>query len=298
MDTLIILSPLLLGYLFKLTNPKGLQLIDRSLTALIYLILAIMGMGLAGLDNLGQEIGTIASIVAVLVGLTLVANLALLPLLDRLLPLQITARRGDSNTLAMAAESLQLALVVLAGFVLGLLIKVPHSWLDQLAMAILMLLLLLIGIQMRAANMTLRQIVLNPRGLAIAAVVLLTSLAAGAATAWGFELPLHHGLALASGVGWYSLSGAMISQELGPMMGSIAFLTDLARELVAIILIPMLMPRSPASAIGYGGATAMDFTLPVIQRSGGAATVPVAIVSGFLLSLAGPILIPLFLSWG
>ncbi len=56
------------------------------------------------------------------------------------------------------------------------------------------------------------------------------------------------------------------------------------------------MRRHPSCAIGYGGATAMDFTLPVLQRSGGVAVVPVAIVSGFILSLAGPVLILGFLS--
>lgn len=49
-------------------------------------------------------------------------------------------------------------------------------------------------------------------------------------------------------------------------------------------------------AIGYGGATALDFTLPVIQKSGGIQVVPVAIVSGFILSLLGPILILGFLA--
>ena len=47
---------------------------------------------------------------------------------------------------------------------------------------------------------------------------------------------------------------------------------------------------------GYGGATALDFTLPVIQKSGGIQVVPVAIVSGFILSLLGPILILGFLA--
>ncbi|QIZ78584.1 lysine exporter LysO family protein [Ferrimonas lipolytica] len=297
MDTLIILSPLAVGYLIKLSKPQWLQQIDRSLTALVYLILAIMGMNLAGIDNLSDELNTITAVVATLVGLTLVANLALLPLIDRIWPLPIKTNNTVGHPLKMAAESLQLALVVLAGFVLGLFVKMSPTHLDQIAMSILMLLLLLIGIQMRASGMSWRQILLNPRGLAIAAIVLLTSLLAGAITALCYSMPIHHGLALAAGVGWYSLSGAMISQELGPIMGSIAFLSDLARELIAIILIPVLMQRSPASAIGYGGATAMDFTLPVIQRSGGPNTVPVAIVAGFLLSLAGPILIPLFLNW-
>jgi uncharacterized membrane protein YbjE (DUF340 family) len=51
-------------------------------------------------------------------------------------------------------------------------------------------------------------------------------------------------------------------------------------------------------AIGYGGATAMDFTLPVIRSSGGLPCVPVAIASGFLLSFLSPVLMGVFLSLG
>ncbi|SHH97500.1 lysine exporter LysO family protein [Ferrimonas marina] len=298
MDALIILLPLFLGYLIPLKPGPLLRLIDRSLTAIVYLILLLMGMGLGGLDNLAGELSLILKITLTLTGLTLVANLALLPLVDKRWPLALEGHQGRFSKLAMALESLQLAAVVAAGVVLGLLFTVPEHWIETGANAILMLLLLLIGIQMRASNMSWRQILLNPRGLAIAGLILVTSLLAGALAAPLLGLPIHHGLALASGMGWYSLSGILISAELGPVMGSAAFLADLARELIAIILIPILMRSSPASAIGYGGATAMDFTLPVIQKSGGPQTVPVAIVSGFLLSLAGPILIPFFLSLG
>ncbi|MBB3189500.1 uncharacterized membrane protein YbjE (DUF340 family) [Halomonas cerina] len=80
------------------------------------------------------------------------------------------------------------------------------------------------------------------------------------------------------------------------MLGGIAFLNDLTRELVAFVLIPLVIRRHAALAIGYGGATAMDFTLPVIQQHGGVACVPIAVVSGFLLSLLSPPLILFLLS--
>ena len=42
------------------------------------------------------------------------------------------------------------------------------------------------------------------------------------------------------------------------------------------------------------GTTSMDFTLPVLQRTGGLDMVPAAIVHGFILSLLVPILIAFF----
>ncbi len=70
-----------------------------------------------------------------------------------------------------------------------------------------------------------------------------------------------------------------------------------------VVMAPLLNERtrrvwaaSESVAIGYGGATSMDFTLPVIQQHGGVACVPIAVVSGFILSLLSPPLILFFLS--
>jgi len=148
--------------------------------------------------------------------------------------------------------------------------------------------------QLRNSSMTLRQIILNRRGMLVAAVVAVSSLAGGALAAVMLGLPLNTGLAIASGYGWYSLSGIVLTDSFGPVIGSAAFFNDLARELVAIMLIPTLVRTSRSSALGLCGATSMDFTLPVLQRSGGLDMVPPAVVHGFLLSLLAPVLMAFF----
>ncbi len=57
------------------------------------------------------------------------------------------------------------------------------------------------------------------------------------------------------------------------------------------MLIPALIARHRSSALGLCGATSMDFTLPVLQRAGGTDIVPAAIVHGFIMSLAAPVLV-------
>ena len=168
--------------------------------------------------------------------------------------------------------------------------------LGVLAEWVLYLLLVLIGCQLRNSGMPLKQILLNRMGLAIAITLALSSLLAGLAAAPLLLLSWNEGLAMASGFGWYSLSAILIGDQLGPLMGGVAFFNDLTRELLAFILIPLVIHRHTALAIGYGGATSMDFTLPVIQQHGGVACVPIAVVSGFILSLLSPPLILFFLS--
>ncbi|WP_315980421.1 LysO family transporter [Aliamphritea spongicola] len=50
--------------------------------------------------------------------------------------------------------------------------------------------------------------------------------------------------------------------------------------------------------MGYSGATALDFTLPLLAKCHGASVIPNAIASGFILSLAVPVLVPLLYTLG
>ncbi|MCU6415336.1 lysine exporter LysO family protein, partial [Enterobacter cloacae] len=128
----------------------------------------------------------------------------------------------------------------------------------------------------------------------VAVIVIASSMVAGVINAFILDLPLKTGLAMASGFGWYSLSGILLTESFGPVIGSAAFFNDLARELIAIMLIPGLVRRSRSTALGLCGATSMAFTLPVLQRSGGLEMVPAAIVHGFILSLLVPVLMAVF----
>lgn len=292
---LIILLPLIAGYLVPLRSKSLIQVINRLLSWMVYVILFFMGISLAFLENLSSNLMLILQYTLVFFLCIFCANALLLYLLERRRPWQNTHRQEKlPSRLHMALESLKLCGVVLGGFIVGL---TQWPWLQFASKGgeyALILLLLLVGIQLRNSGMTLRQIVLNRRGMLVAIVVAVSSLVGGALAALLLGLPLKTGLAMASGFGWYSLSGILITDAYGPVMGSAAFFNDLARELVAIMLIPTLVRRSRSSALGLCGATSMDFTLPILQRSGGVEMVPPAIVHGFLLSLLAPILIALF----
>ncbi|MGL5799058.1 MAG: lysine exporter LysO family protein, partial [Plesiomonas sp.] len=222
-------------------------------------------------------------------------NLIALYVVDKCWPWQVTLHQQVlPSRLKMAADSLQLLGVVFVGFAVGWVTQPWSAHAGKASEYALIFLLWLIGIQLRNSNMPLRQILLNRRGMLIAVVVLISSLLGGLIAALLLGLPLNKGLAIASGFGWYSLSGIMLTDALGPILGSAAFFNDLLRELIAIMIIPLLVRRYSMSAVGIGGATAMDFTLPVIQKSGSVQLVPAAIVSGFILSLSAPVFMALF----
>ena len=292
---LIILLPLIAGYLIPLHRPSALKLIARLLSWIVYVILFFMGISLAFLDNLASNLLSILHYAAVSVVIILLCNIAALMWLEQKMPWQNHHRQEKlPSRLAMALESLQLCGVVLIGFLIGLsgLPFLQHA--TEASEYTLIFLLFLIGIQLRNNGMTLKQIVLNRRGMMVAVIVVASSMVAGVINAFILDLPLKTGLAMASGFGWYSLSGILLTESFGPVIGSAAFFNDLARELLAIMLIPGLVRRSRSTALGLCGATSMDFTLPVLQRSGGLEMVPAAIVHGFILSLLVPVLMAVF----
>lgn len=294
---LIILVPLLLGYLLPLHHKTLIRFINRMLSWMVYLILFFMGISLAFLDNLGSNLWLIAKYASLFFVLIIGANLLALWLLEKRYPWRVAHRQEAlPSRLHMALESLKLCGVVVGGFLLGL---TQWPWLSNATHAseyALIWLLFLVGLQLRNSGMSPTQILLNRRGMMIGCVVCVSALAGGALAAALLGLPIKTGLAIASAYGWYSLSGIMLTEAFGPVIGSAAFFNDLARELFAIMMIPTLIQHHRGSALGLCGATSMDFTLPVLQRSGGLELVPAAIVHGFLLSLLAPVLMVLFSS--
>ena len=283
---LIILVPLIVGYLIPLRHRAALKLINRLLSWIVYLILFFMGISLAFLDNLASNLLAILHYSAVSVTIILLCNIAALFWLERSLPWRHNHKQEKlPSRIAMALESLQLCGLT------GLPI-LQHA--TEASEYTLIFLLFLVGIQLRNSGMTLKQIVLNRRGMIVAVVVVASSMLAGVINALILGLPLKTALAMASGFGWYSLSGILLTESFGPVIGSAAFFNDLARELIAIMLIPGMVGRSRSTALGLCGATSMDFTLPVLQRSGGLEMVPAAIVHGFILSLLVPLLMAFF----
>jgi Predicted membrane protein len=294
---LIILVPLILGYLIPLTHRPALQLINRLLSWIVYVILFLMGVSLAFLDNLASNLLSIFYYSSISIVVILLCNVAALFWLEKSLPWRHQHQQEKlPSRLAMALESLKLCFVVVGGFLIGLtgLSFLQHA--TEASEYTLIFLLFLVGIQLRNSGMTLKQIILNRRGMIIAIVVMISSLIGGAINSLLLGLPLKTGLAMASGFGWYSLSGILATDAFGPVIGSATFFNDLLRELVAIMLIPALAVRSRSTALGLCGATSMDFTLPVLQRTGGVEMVPPAIVHGFILSLLVPVLMAFFIA--
>ena len=123
------------------------------------------------------------------------------------------------------------------------------------------------------------------------------SLIGGLIGGYIFHIPQNLSLAISSGFGWYSLSGIILTQLDSPEIGTIAFLTNIFRELITVVSIPFIAKYlNDYTAIAPAGATSMDSTLPIISKYTNPETVVIAFINGILLSGLVPVLVPFFYS--
>lgn len=123
--------------------------------------------------------------------------------------------------------------------------------------------------------------------------VLVGSLAGGFLAGLIINMSTNLSLSISAGFGWYSLSGIMLTQLHSAEIGTIAFLTNVMREIIAILSIPLIAKYlNHYTAIAPAGATSMDTTLPIISRATSPEVVVIAFINGALLSTLVPILVP------
>ena len=320
LEILVLLAFIAGGYvLARLGAAPKPRLTDLLLKAALWALLLVMGYRIGSerslVDRLG-ELGLLALASALLaVTGTLMALFLIEPLIRKSRagarighaegqetgdgammgdPGESARRRRRGKGLGHFKAPLLLLGLVAAGFAIGLALPCP-DWLDLDSICgwALKALLFFIGMQFAQAKISLRESLLDPAILLIPFATALGSLASGLLLMPLFHLRLGAALSLQAGFGWYSLSGILISGLGDPGLGSASFLSNMARESLAFVLIPFLGASGrPWLAIGTGGATAMDVTLPIVEQCAGPGWVPASFTSGAILSILVPILVP------
>lgn len=187
-----------------------------------------------------------------------------------------------------------LALGILGGMYMPMGIA---AFLDEASSFMLLILLFSVGIDLGLNRQVFSQVrQLGFRILLIPLGVILGSLCGGAIAALITQMHFKEGMAIAAGLGWYSLSGIILTNAGNPVGGTISFLSNVFREMLTFILIPFLVKYlNSYSAIAPAGATAMDTTLGMISKHTDGKTAVIAFMSGITCTLLVPVLIQFFL---
>lgn len=109
-------------------------------------------------------------------------------------------------------------------------------------------------------------------------------------------LSVGEGVAISAGLGWYSLSAIELS-KISAELGSLAFLTNVLRELFSILSVPFIAKYiGSLESVSVAGATSMDSLLPIINRNNSADISIVAFFSGITLTCSVPFLLTIILN--
>ncbi len=177
----------------------------------------------------------------------------------------------------------------------------------HISLYILYALMLQVGISI-GSNKNLKQIVRQIRlkmlVIPLATIIgtlLFSALASLLLSRWSvFEC-----MAVGSGFAYYSLSSILITQfkepsiglQLATELGTIALLSNIIREMMALLGSPLIEKYfGKLAPISAAGVNSMDVVLPVITRYSGKEMIPVAILHGILIDFSVPLFVSFFCS--
>lgn len=107
------------------------------------------------------------------------------------------------------------------------------------------------------------------------------------------DVPLKWSVLSASGMGYYSMSGAFLTEAYGIEAGVYGFIVNVSRDVFTVALLPLLSKISKGSPIASGAGGCMDTMLIPVSKAVGPELGLVALISGTITTLAVPIWLPL-----
>lgn len=315
---------ILVGYLFRNVRLKGISSLSM---VLIWMLLFILGVDVGGNEAIINNLGTLG-----LESLLLACAATFGSIVFAYILWKISLRRAAGGKLAEAvggkdernssagksekqaggkgsADGVDLwkgfrgSLLIFGFFVAGVLFglfglaaAVPFSF-QKLSTAVLWVMMFCVGLSVGndgAIRKSIRK--LNP---VYAFLPLMTILGTWAGSA--FCVPFLQGrtltdcLAVGSGMGYYSLSSIVITEAKGADLGTVALLSNIAREIMTLLLAPLLVKAfGKLSPIAAGGCTTADTTLPVITKVSGKEFAVVSVYHGVVTDFLTPFMVTLF----
>ena len=319
MITLILsfVAAMALGYfLSRLSLAEGLAKLAGIVTNVsIYLLIFLLGAQTGGNEEVLANISSIGLNALLLATAGTLGSATAGWLLYRLGKRKTVTNPGQTRTENTGRKSIieSGTIITLASLAIGVAagktgITTPITGLKfDLAMCVLYILLISVGLGIGlrpGLKEMLRSIRPSILLLPICSIILtLAFCAAASLTIRDWSLP--DCLAVGSGLGYYSLSSVLIASiretsygvTLATALGAMALLSNIFRELMTLILTPIMARHmGPYAPVAAAGATAMDVCLPGILKSCGPDIIPAALVSGVLSDFSVPFLVSFFCS--
>lgn len=288
---------------------RDLPWLGRFQFVALMILITALGVKLGANDEVVSSLGTIGLSALLITLLALIGSVAcvfllrkfLLKLSRRGVPLQAQAGSDGAEAAAQTAEKADTSTTwwivgaVIAGMLAGrfLLPAAVSAYCGTVIDFGLYLLLFLVGMDMGKQGGVGEAIRQAGFGVLLVPLAVILGTFAGAALA-GIFLPMSvkDAIAASAGFGWYSLAPTLL-EKYSLSVSAVAFLSNVMREIFAIVAIPVVARRVGfVECVALPGAAAMDTVLPVVVGATSERITIYSFVSGVILSLAVPILVP------
>ena len=303
---LMMLGGIALGYICR---NRTMGWVKHLITGLIWLLLLVLGLEVGSNGRVMDSLLTLGGESLLLaLGATLGSVLlakALWQWVNR-----VEKRKNDDATenveidASSTLSALKGSVVIVAFFVMGVMLSrfglvTMHPDGNNIGYLALASLMTAVGLSIGSDPNTMKRFATINRRLALLPLLTIAGTLAGSAIV-SLLLPhrtLSNCMAVGSGMAYYSLSSIFITEYRGAELGTVALLSNIAREIIALLMAPLLVRWfGRLAAIAAGGATTMDTTLPVITRVSGKEMVVVSIFHGFIADFSVPFLVTFWCS--
>lgn len=293
---------ILSGYLLRKIR---IGFINGAILTLIWLLLFLLGVEVGFNDEVIRKFGTLgveAILIAAMATLgSIVGARILMPPAKTVYTHENTHRPKKENSFVDVIKGLKGSLLILSFFVVGLLLGIyrllPEQWIEgNMSFYVLEALMFSVGFSIGHQPDTVKQFrKIKVRVLFLPVVTVLGTWLGVLVVGLFSRHSVTDLLAVSSGFGYYSLSGIMITEYRGAELGTLALLANIAREVFALLLAPLMVRYfGKLAPISAGGATTMDTTFPIIIQTSGREFAIVSIYHGFIMDLSVPFLVSLW----
>lgn len=311
--TLVPFIGLLIGGLigWKKSGELFLKQVDIVTSVVLVLLMLTIGANIGANDSVMFKLNKIGIHCAAIALCAIFFSILGVVLLERtVLPLDelqkqlslgdigLAAKEGASEEKGKPASTLvwTMPVSIIAGIILGFwfLTGADTGFLDHMLIGILILLYIGVGISIGSNKEVYQYIKLvGFRVVYISLAILAGSLIGGFAAGRLLGVPLEAAVISASGMCYYSLTGAYMTEVYGIETGTYGFIVNVMREFLTIVMLPLLIKISKGSPIASGGAGNMDTTLMPITKFVGAELGLITFITGTILTLAVPFILPI-----
>ncbi|MTI59959.1 MAG: lysine exporter LysO family protein [Firmicutes bacterium] len=165
--------------------------------------------------------------------------------------------------------------------------------LDYLLMGSLVILYLSVGISFGSNSKVFKYIkIIGFRVIYLSVAIFSGSLVSGLTVGVLLDIPLYIPTMSASGMSYYSLTGAYMTQVYGIEAGTYGFIVNVMREFFTVLLLPVLLKISTGSPIAGGAAGNMDIMFVPVTRFVGIELGLVTLITGLILTVTVPVILP------